>query len=398
MIQLALLFAVFVAICMLCQAVIVSCFVYRVRKYHPVPVNDSVLPKAAIAVAIRGLDPYLADAIQGLLCQDYPDYHVYIVVDSAEDAAWELVKQAQNEATSHLVSVACLTDPRTTCSLKNSALVQILENLDDSYDIVAFLDGDVIPHTRWLRDLVTPLLDPHVGVTTGNRWYAPDCTRWGSCVRYVWNVGAVVQMWLNDMVWAGSMAIKRSVITETNLLNSWAKSLSTDAVLFREIRKHGHQVRFAPSVIMIDRGETSLPSFVTWVQRQLLTARLYHPGWSIVGVARSAHPWHPALWRRLVCLRRCRRQRRVGCTRGAGACSLLGREHRFCDHSGVCCAPRCRTDRTTACTAPSGGRAATAGRRSADQPGLPVCRPGDAANNGVNLAWRSISSRRAARH
>jgi cellulose synthase/poly-beta-1,6-N-acetylglucosamine synthase-like glycosyltransferase len=283
-IPLVILFAGFVVSCILCQSLIVFCFVWRVSRYHSIEVADSELPKAAIAVAVRGLDPCLAEAIRGLLRQDYPDYHVYIVVDSVEDQAWDLVKKIEAEQTRHLISVQCLTEPLTTCSLKNSALIQIIENLDDSREIVAFIDGDATPHPRWLRDLVTPLLDPRVGVTTGNRWYAPREAMWGSLVRYVWNVGAAVQMWLNNMVWAGSMAIKRSVIEEADLSSAWAKSLSTDAVLCREIRKHGHRVRFVPSVIMINREGTPLSDFVTWVQRQLLTAKLYHPQWSVVWI------------------------------------------------------------------------------------------------------------------
>jgi cellulose synthase/poly-beta-1,6-N-acetylglucosamine synthase-like glycosyltransferase len=65
--------------------------------------------------------------------------------------------------------------------------------------VLAVIDADAVPHRWWLRDLVAPLSDPRVGVATGNRWYMPEHANWGSLVRYLWNVGAVVQVWFNEM-------------------------------------------------------------------------------------------------------------------------------------------------------------------------------------------------------
>ena len=65
--------------------------------------------------------------------------------------------------------------------------------MDNAYQIIAFIDADTVAHPNWLRELVTPLLDDQVGLTTGNRWYLPTGNYWGSLVRYR-NVSTVVQM------------------------------------------------------------------------------------------------------------------------------------------------------------------------------------------------------------
>ncbi len=48
---------------------------------------DSECPRAAVVLCVRGLDPFLPACLKGLFHQDYPDYDVWIVVDSIHDAA-----------------------------------------------------------------------------------------------------------------------------------------------------------------------------------------------------------------------------------------------------------------------------------------------------------------------
>ena len=240
------------------------------------------LPKAAVVLSLRGVDPYFEEAIATLLDQNYLQYDVHVIVDHTGDDAWQAIEQARSSDLHQRMRVQVLKNPANTCSLKNSALIQAVHSLDDSYEVVAFFDGDVVPHRDWLRDMVGPLAEEGVGATTGNRWYSREQARWGSLVRYIWNVGAVVQMWLNRMVWAGSMAIKVQAIQESHLLDVWGRSMSTDSVVFSQMKRAGYSISFVPEAIMVNREEISLAKFVLWVGRQLMMARLYHPGWFLV--------------------------------------------------------------------------------------------------------------------
>ena len=38
-----------------------------------------------------------------------------------------------------------------------------------SAELLAFIDSDVRPHPAWLRELISPLTDPAIGLTTGLR-------------------------------------------------------------------------------------------------------------------------------------------------------------------------------------------------------------------------------------
>ena len=81
--------------------------------------------------------------------------------------------------------------------------MQVVKSLDDSYEFIAQLDADTIPHRSWLRELAAALEGEHVGAASGNRWYMPTEPDCGSIVRYLWNAGAVVQDVLvqNRMGW-----------------------------------------------------------------------------------------------------------------------------------------------------------------------------------------------------
>jgi hypothetical protein len=101
-------------------------------------------------------------------------------------------------------------------------------------------------------------------------------------VRYFWNSGAVVQVWLNGIVWAGSMAMRMQTIREVGLCHAWSHALSVDATINRRLRKHGYRVRFVPGVMVLNTETIALRPFLGWVQRQLIAARSSGGGWLMV--------------------------------------------------------------------------------------------------------------------
>ncbi len=238
-------------------------------------------PKAAVVLAVRGSDPFLVANMQALLDQDYPDFKLLVIVDSDQDAAWPDVRALQALAPER-VEARVLQQHLRTCSLKCSSLAEAVEQLDPSYEVIAFLDGDAPPHRTWLRELVEPLADAAIGVTTGNRWYTPDQISWGAMVRYFWNAGAIVQVWLNGIIWAGSMALRRNVIDEIDLVSSWRRSLSVDGTVVRQLKAAGRRAQFIPSVIMPNREDITIKSFTPWSERQLVAARSSGSGWAVV--------------------------------------------------------------------------------------------------------------------
>jgi hypothetical protein len=245
----------------------------------------------AVILPVRGADPSLAACLDGLLTQNYPRYDVRIVIDHRADPAGPVVEQAVRLRRVANVQVCFLEPRRQTCSLKLSALVQAVHELDDSYDVVALIDSDVIPHAGWLRDLAAPLLDAHVGATTGIRWFAPQRSNWGTLVRYLWNAAACSQMYAFHIPWGGSLAFRADLVRAPGFLKQWERSLWEDTAAYQAIRDAGLRLRYVPAVTMVNRETIDLKSCFQFIRRQLLNVRLYHPRWPAVvahGVASVA--------------------------------------------------------------------------------------------------------------
>ncbi len=164
-------------------------------------------PPAGVVLCLKGKEENLIECLTGLVCQEYGNYQLFIIVDSEKDPALETVASFFAERKKKPI-VQSLQSPHKTCSLKCSSIIQAIDAIPSQYEVVAFIDADTVPDQSWLSDLVKPLADPTVGASTGNRWYAPRTNSLGAWVRKVWNAAAVVQMQRYQVPWGGSLALR----------------------------------------------------------------------------------------------------------------------------------------------------------------------------------------------
>ena len=266
----------------LIQFLLVAGFVSRLRGWQQPLLEDASCPQAVIVLCLRGGDPFLSKCIDGLLTQNYPNYEVCFLVDHAEDPAMPILMQALEVSSFKNFRIEVLTSPLTTCSLKCSSLVQAVEGLPESTEIMALLDADTIPHINWLRELATALVPKHIGAATGNRWYMPTHCNQGSLMRYVWNAAAIVQMYWYEIAWGGTLALKMDSIRRAGILDRWRHAYGDDTIIRKQLSTIGQKVVFVPTLMMINREGCTVASFQSWAKRQLLSARLYHPFWLLV--------------------------------------------------------------------------------------------------------------------
>jgi glycosyltransferase involved in cell wall biosynthesis len=244
-------------------------------------------PNVAVILALRGPDPNLEQTLSALLDQDYDHYDVIVVVDHESDpVVSELKRFAKTNDRSNL-KITTVRQHLDSCSLKCGALADAISHIDSSYEVLAFVDADATPYKSWLTDLIVPLEDPSVGVTTGNRWYAPTDHQLGSYVRYCWNAGSIAQMWLNKLVWAGSMAFRRELVSDGALLEAWRNAFSVDTTLTGFVKRRGLRVSFVSNAVFVNQEKIGLKRFRIWAQRQLVTAGCYRGGSLII----FAHAW-----------------------------------------------------------------------------------------------------------
>lgn len=234
-------------------------------------------PFVSVLLPLRGADPELEACVARLLQQDYPGYDVRAIIDSEEDPAWEVVTSVAARLNSDRLHISTIRHRRRTCSLQCSALSQAVEELDDRCEVVVIVDGDLAAHPTCLRELVAPLREESVAAAFGNRWFMPQDSSWGSWIRYLWNVAAVVPMYVFGIPWGGCFAIQRSALERSGLAESWTRSMVQDAPAKAMLGKLGLQLRFVPTLMMVNRDRCGLNFAHDFMKRQMMWTRLYHP-------------------------------------------------------------------------------------------------------------------------
>jgi hypothetical protein len=206
------------------------------------------------------------------------------VIDSAEDPAQGVVARVL-AAAGPRAAVARVETRRilgTDCSPKLSAQRQVLTALDDKVAVIAFLDADCTPAPNWLREIVAPFSDKRVGATSGFRWAAPRDDGWGTLARYVFLGMIFPQHFLYRIPWGGSLAIRRSAIESTGLLEHWTHCLCEDTSAYGRLRSAGLRLAFVPAATQLNSETIDLDGAHTFIFRQILCARLHHVFWPLI--------------------------------------------------------------------------------------------------------------------
>lgn len=278
-----LAFAIAVALFLAAQWALVERFGQILRRSNPSsnPLENPL--KAAVVMCLRGSDPSLRRTLAALGEQSHRPVAILFVVDHPSDPAANDVREALDRSLKEANSrLAFLESPLPGCSLKCSSLVQACRDLAPEIELVAFLDADTLPDVDWLARLVRPFENERVAVVTGNRWFDPPQATFGAVSRQVWNAAAIVQMSEYGIPWGGTLCLRRSFLEEANLLEKWGRAFCEDTMLRREAGRANKQVVFEPTLLIRNDEDCTTSDFLGWCSRQLLTARLYHPAWTLV--------------------------------------------------------------------------------------------------------------------
>jgi hypothetical protein len=170
-----------------------------------------------------------------------------------------------------------------------SAHLQVLGQLTDKFEIVAFLDADSIARPDWLRSMIGPFRDPKVGATSGVRWYTPRDKSFGSLVRHLFNIGALGTMYVFHISWGGSQAIRFSIVRGANLVSFWSRCFGEDTSIHRVLRPLGLRLEFVPVATNFNWESSTLDGAMRFIQRQTISARLHSNYWPVILVSGVAN-------------------------------------------------------------------------------------------------------------
>lgn len=239
--------------------------------------SDMPTGKVAVLLAVRGADPSIKNAINGVLDQTYGNFEMHIVVDHASDPAVKIIEGIRDQhKNGNRINLSILEVNSDQCSLKCLSLSQAAEALDDEIEFVVLIDADVSPHSTWLTSLLQPLTDETIGGVTGTQWFEPPTgSKIGTWLRSVWNSGATILTMYFANPWAGSFAMRRRDMTDSDLIDVWRCSMVDDGPIRQALNSLGKRIVFAAELVMVNREECSLAYTIGWSARMLTWSRLH---------------------------------------------------------------------------------------------------------------------------
>lgn len=230
-------------------------------------------PPVSIIIPCKGIDHGFKENVEAFLSQEYSTYRLVFVVDSEDDPAYDVVT---HPVWNNPEVTVVLTKLISGCSGKIAALLTGLEHTEDA-TVLVFADSDIQPDRYWLQNLVLPLQDESIGVSTGYRWYFS--TNWRTLLISAWNLAPIVFMFYPNytFAWGGSTAIRKTLFDALAIKEKWKTAFSDDLVVTTTIKEAGYTIHLQPKCIMESPPETSIKKFLRWGTRQYTWIRWFYP-------------------------------------------------------------------------------------------------------------------------
>jgi ceramide glucosyltransferase len=277
------------------------------------------LPKVSVILPCKGLDFELEKNVEAVFRQVYPFFEVVLVTATEIDPALQPLKWLAAKFPGHRIRfITAGISPDRGEKVHN--LIQALAHVDSASEVFVFTDSDSRPHLSWLQELVAPLRDKRLGVSTGYRWYYPTHGNLASVVRSVWN-GSIATLLGNhnhNFAWGGSMAIRRSTFHHAHVLEYWQESISDDYSMTQAMKDAKLRIHYEPRCLIGSYGGCTWGELLGWSTRQMILTKVYSRKlwrlalvsqwtfslvwwWAISGIAQAGFPGPPrsirlAIW------------------------------------------------------------------------------------------------------
>ncbi len=238
-------------------------------------------PKVALICPCKGADPGLDATLMCLTHFDYPNYEIFFAVASNSDPAIKAIEKVK-ASTSRKVNIVIAGAPRD-CGEKVNNLAKVVEQLDESFEVIAFTDADTLPSRGWLIKLIAPLSNPQVGASTTYRWLIPAHAKGksdlASALGSTWNASIATMLGehQHNFCWGGGTAIRRLTFHSINADHFWRGAVSDDLALTNALRSSNLPIVFVPECMAPTPYAATFSELVEFTNRQIILTRVYSP-------------------------------------------------------------------------------------------------------------------------
>jgi len=247
---------------------------------------ENYRPRAMVIVPFKGIDADLPGCVRALCEQDYPQYELLLVVESADDPAHDVLTSQLRAFPDRQVQVVVAGEAPAHIGQKLHNQLAAIERIDPRCvddDVWVFADSDAVPSNQWLAALVGPLVDKRVtGATTGYRWLVPvnhGAGAFWSRYASVLNGSSASFLAFRRLAhaWGGSMAMRAETARRGDLAGRLSRSLSDDYSVSRLCADLKLRVYFVARCLVPTPIDMGWLEVVTFARRQCVITRVYAP-------------------------------------------------------------------------------------------------------------------------
>ncbi len=276
----------------------------RMYRYVACELNKTVIPyfpKAAVILPCKGLDPDFKGNLNKLLAQNYgstesqsaagqkSNFEIIFAVADIDDPAYPILCQVIKENPDiNCKLVVASIDNRRAQKITNQLCA--LQQISSQTEVLVFVDSDVIARDDFLAQLVAPLQDQHVGITTGYRFYLTSQFNIPGLLRSLWNRLSAWELSNKKFAfaWGGAMAIRRETFERAEVAKVWDKAADDDLSMTNAVKGLGLSVHFVPRCLVVSEGNASWSEILEWTNRQLILTKVYYRDLWLIAIARAA--------------------------------------------------------------------------------------------------------------
>lgn len=258
------------------------------------PPNADFTPPVSNLKPVRGLDPDAYENFASYCRQDYPNFEMIFCVHDQDDPSVPVLEQIKKDFPDRRIRVL-YGSGRTAINDKVAKLVRLVNEAE--HEVLVINDSDVRVEPDYLRTVVAPLRDPHVGAVTCLYVSAHDAT----FTQHLQSIGMMSDFFPGIFVARELDGIKfafgQTIVTTRTRLRSFGgyesieNQPADDLLTGRKIAAQGVRVELLPYAVRTVPDYDSFRSLFIKRLRWLTVMRHMRP-WGHFGLAfTQGLPW-----------------------------------------------------------------------------------------------------------
>ncbi|MGA2961984.1 MAG: bacteriohopanetetrol glucosamine biosynthesis glycosyltransferase HpnI [Candidatus Korobacteraceae bacterium] len=210
------------------------------------------LPPVTILKPICGLEPQLEQNLKSFFELDYPDYEIVFGCRTPDDPALTVVAALRARYPHIRVRIVCSGSPAWP-NAKVFSLDRMIASCSNDHFVIS--DSDILVTPDFLRNVISPLLDPQVGLVTCLYSGTPTKDFWSRVEALGMSIempsGVLVAKLMEGMKFAlgAGIAVRRDALDRIGGIASISDYCADDFILGKRIAESGYSVVLSHQIV-----------------------------------------------------------------------------------------------------------------------------------------------------